>query len=97
MGSHVPHIRPDKFKENKVFRKEYDRKRWAKRAACLELGAVPMPLLHFSFCLICGEELMNYKTTIRETCSRKCGYKLGTERRLKTFKEYAGDKWVDHG
>ena len=85
---YVPHIRPNKFKENKVFRKEYDRKRWAKRAACLELGAVPMPLLHFSFCLICGEELMNYKTTIRETCSRACGRKLGASRRTDYGKNF---------
>ena len=88
MGSHVPHIRPNKFKEDKVFRKEYDRKRWAKRSCYLEFGLTPAHLLNFSNCLICGKELMNYKTTIRETCSRGCGRKLGARRRTNYTKGF---------
>ena len=77
----APLNRRNKFKEDPQVRRDYDKKRWSQRLRSLELGCIPMSKLHFDFCKICGVETVNYKTTIRETCGRTCGHKLGMQRK----------------
>jgi ribosomal protein L37E len=59
----------------------YWRYRWARRLDRLAAGCVPIDEVVFGECPICGAETFNYRTTPRETCSRKCGWKLAQQRR----------------
>ena len=75
------YLKGNKFKDDKKFRKQYDKQRWDRRLAKLAYGCVPIEQLSFNHCAICGQEIYNYKTTMRETCGRKCGHKLAMNRK----------------